>query len=54
MPDKERLKMYTKDELRMLDEIKALKARGFRTFKNELDVGDDVSISPPKEGYNYE
>lgn len=46
--------MYTKDEIKMLSEIKALKARGFKSFRNELDVGDDVSISPPREGEDYD
>ncbi|KAL4467669.1 hypothetical protein ABPG74_013004 [Tetrahymena malaccensis] len=54
MSSKERLNLYTKDERKMLDEIKALKARGFKSFRNELDVGDDVSISPPREGEDYE
>ena len=53
MSEKERKRMYNKEELQMLEEIKALKARGFRGLKNQLDIGDDVSISPPKEGYDY-
>lgn len=46
--------MYTKDEIKMLSEIKALKARGFKSFRNELEVGDDVSLSPPKSGSDYD
>jgi DNA-binding transcriptional MerR regulator len=36
MKSKDRLRMYTKDEIKMLSEIKALKARGFKSFRNEL------------------
>lgn len=38
----------------MLKEIKALKARGFKSFRNELDVGGDVSISPPRSDSEYD
>lgn len=55
MKSKERLLMYTKDEKLMLNEIKALKARGFKSFRNELNVGDeDMSLSPPKSGSDYD
>lgn len=36
MNSKDRKRMYTKDEIKMLEEIKALKARGFKSFRNEL------------------
>jgi len=38
----------------MLKEIKALKARGFKSFRNELDVGGDVSLSPPRSDSEYD
>lgn len=54
MNSKERQKMYTKEEIKMLKEIKALKARGFKSFRNELDVGGDVSLSPPRSDSEYD
>lgn len=54
MNSKERQKMYTKEEIKMLQEIKALKARGFKSFRNELDVGGDVSLSPPRSDSEYD
>lgn len=38
----------------MLKEIKALKSRGYKSFRNELSVGDDVSLSPPRSGSDYD
>lgn len=38
----------------MLQEIKSFKERGFKNYRNELNVGDDISISPPEdEDYQF-
>lgn len=36
MKDEDRMRMYTKDEIKMLGEIKAFKARGFKSFRGDL------------------
>lgn len=51
----ERKKLYTKEEVLMLSEIKALKKRGFKCFKNKLKLDDnDGGVSPPRSGDEYD